>query len=359
METFYRFLGGPRTFWGGSNKVIINNFGGGPMFRPMARPVFVHHHCGGGLNRMFGFMAGMSLLSNLFGYNNQVNIGTSGMYNSYGNFDQYPQYTPYAGQTNYTDTSSLNSRLKMVEAEVKSIEKKIDDIKNAECDCNNKKVESNKTDKPEKTNTEGKVENTENTNSSEEVKAEDSTSVDKTKPANDTEDTKPKTIDEILNDIEGFDKLDSAQKDYVKKRIENAYTDENGNIKYDIKATVHDGDTMDAIINRFYTEQEQQELNVAQKEYNTQISGKKVKNPNSGDTINANGVSEHGLKALIEDAKQGITRDGEIQKTNKKMTELKEAFKKGDKKLSKEYVLQNHLMSEQEYNKIIKNKYSN
>ena len=40
------------------------------------------------------------------------------------------------------------------------------------------------------------------------------------------------------------------------------------------------------------------------------------------------------------------------------MNELKEAFINGEKKLSKEYVLQNHFMSEAEYNKIIQNKYS-
>ena len=114
-----------------------------------------------------------------------------------------------------------------------------------------------------------------------------------------------------LNDIEDFNNLDNVQKDYVKKRIENAYTDENGNIKYDIKAIVHDGDTMASIINRFYTKEEQQKLNVAENDYNTQIAGQKIKNPASGDTIVANGVSEYGLKALIEDAKQGINRDGE------------------------------------------------
>ena len=59
----------------------------------------------------------------------------------------------------------------------------------------------------------------------------------------------------------------------------------------------------------------------------------------------------------MEDAKQTITKEGEIQKTNKKLSELKESFVKGDKKLSKEYVLQNHLMSETEYNNIIQNKY--
>ena len=60
----------------------------------------------------------------------------------------------------------------------------------------------------------------------------------------------------------------------------------------------------------------------------------------------------------MEDAKKGITRQGEITKTNKKIYALKAAFTNGEKKLSKAYVLQNKLMTEEEYNKIIKEKYS-
>lgn len=350
METFYRFLGGPRTFWGGSNKVIINNFG----FRPMGRPIFVHHHCGGGFNRLFGFMAGMNLLSNIFGSFSQPSMPY--MYNNYNGFGAYGQYNQYGMYGGYSNNDSLNSRLKVIEKEVQSLEKQVEDMKKQGCDCDNKTTGA---EKPEKTETENKVENAKETSEAEKVEeAKPVDKTEKTEPVEESVDNKPKTLDELLNNMEEFKKLDSSSQDYVKKRIESAYTDENGNIKYNIKATVHDGDTMTAIINRFYTEQEQQELNVAQNEYNTQVSGKKVKNPNSGDTINANGISEYGLKSLIEDAKQGITRDGEIQKTNKKMNELKEAFINGEKKLSKEYVLQNHFMSEAEYNKIIQNKYS-
>lgn len=339
METFYKFLGGPRTFWGGSNRVIINNYGCTPMFGGIQRPIFVNRNCfGGGLNRMFGFIAGMNLLSNLFGYNNQIS-------NPYMGFYQSNMYNPYALNNQSYNDGSINSRLQNIEKEVKSLQKQVDDIENAKCDCanNNKTVKTDKTDEPAKTD---KTDKTTEKNKPEEAK----------NPQN-KEETKPKTIDELLNNIEGFDKLDSTEQKYVKDNILKAYQDQNGNIKYDIKAIVHDGDTIDTIIKRFYSEQEQQELNVVQNEYNAQISGQKVKNPSSGDTINANGVSQFGVKSLMEDSKQKITRDGEIQKTNKKLSELKDAFVKGDKKLSKEYVLQNHLMTESEYNKIIQNKY--
>ena len=356
METFYRFLGGPRTFWGGSNKVIINNYGVRPMFPSMGRPVFIHHNCGGGFNRLFGFMAGMNLLSNIFGSFNHINTP---MYNNYGQFGSFGQYNHYGfmGQNPGVSSSSLNTRLEKIENEIDSIGKQIEDMKKAGCDCNKEPEGADNTDAPAKPEPTKPVQATEETNQTNNTQQPDKP-VSTNPVENSEEQTEPKTLDEVLNDIEDFNNLDNVQKDYVKKRIENAYTDENGNIKYDIKAIVHDGDTMASIINRFYTKEEQQKLNVAENDYNTQIAGQKIKNPASGDTIVANGVSEYGLKALIEDAKQGINRDGEIQKTNKKMNELKEAFKKGEKKLSKEYVLQNHLMTEAEYNKIIESKYS-
>ena len=85
---------------------------------------------------------------------------------------------------------------------------------------------------------------------------------------------------------------------------------------------------------------------------------KLIANPLSGDTITAKGVSEYGIKALMQDAQKGITRQGEITKTNKRISDLKTAFINGQKKLSKAYVLQNKLMTESEYNKIIQEKYS-
>ena len=69
-------------------------------------------------------------------------------------------------------------------------------------------------------------------------------------------------------------------------------------------------------------------------------------------------MSEYGLKALIQEAKNGITKQGEITKTNKRISDLKSDFISGKNKLSKAYVLQNHLMSEAEYNKIINEKYN-
>lgn len=375
METFYRFLGGPRTFWGGSNKVIINNYGCGPMFSGMCRPIFVNNNCfGGGLNRMFGFLAGMNILSNLFGYNNNrmatpyMGFNQTNMYNPYGLMNPGGFINQSAGHNN---SSSIGSRLNSIEKEVKSLQKQIDDIEKAKCNCKDngtsstdKTDKSDKTDKASSTNNADKAGKTDKTDSAN--KANEAAKTDKTGEANKTDSTqnskkagddKPKTIDELLNNIDGFDKLDSSEQQYVKNHIVQAYEDQNGNIKYNIRAVVHDGDTLDKIIDRFYNDKEKEELNVKENEYNSQISGKKVKNPNSGDTINANGVSEYGIKALMEDSKQKITKDGEIQKTNKKMSELKNAFIKGEKKLSKAYVLQNHMMSEKEYNKIIQNKY--
>lgn len=347
MESFYALLGGPRTFWGGSNKVIINNFGAGPMFPPMGRPHFMHHHCSG-YNRLLGWMTGMNLLSNIFGSFNRAGQTNYNLYNQYGALGQYNPYLSY-GQNN-----SLTSRLETIENEVKSMEKQIEQLQKNQCDCQDKEVKltDNQTSKDKVENSEN-TQNTENTENSEKTnKTENTQQTDK------VDSDSPKTLDEVLNNLEGFTNLDKTAQDYVKNRITNAYQDENGNLKYDIKATVHDGDTAASIISRFYSEQEQKDLSVMEKDYNAQTSGKKIKNPRSGDTINANGVSEYGLKALMDDAKQSITRDGEIQKTNKKMNELKEAFKNGEKKLSKEYVLQNHFMTEDEYNKIIESKYS-
>ena len=356
METFYRFLGGPRTFWGGSNKVIINNYGCGPMFSGMCRPIFVNNNCfGGGLNRMFGFLAGMNILSNLFGYNNN-RMATP--YMGY----QSSMYNPYTTQFQSANYNSLMSRISSLTKEVDSLQKQIDDIEKAKSNSKDNGTSStDKTDKSDKTDKAGKTDKTDSANKSNEVGKTDKTGeankTDSTQNSKKAGDDKPKTIDELLNNIDGFDKLDSSEQQYVKNHIVQAYEDQNGNIKYNIRAVVHDGDTLDKIIDRFYNDKEKEELNVKENEYNSQISGKKVKNPNSGDTINANGVSEYGIKALMEDSKQKITKDGEIQKTNKKMSELKNAFIKGEKKLSKAYVLQNHMMSEKEYNKIIQNKY--
>ena len=116
---------------------------------------------------------------------------------------------------------------------------------------------------------------------------------------------------------------------------------------------------MNAIINRFYTEEEKSNLEVAKAKLHTQGSESRlIVNPLSGDTIVANGVSEYGLKALMQDAQNGITKQGEITKTNKRISDLKTSFINGEKKLSKAYVLQNKLMTEAEYDKIINEKYS-
>ena len=143
----------------------------------------------------------------------------------------------------------------------------------------------------------------------------------------------------------GFNELDSRGKDYINSHISSYYKDNDGTIKFNIKAIVHDGDTIDDIKARFYTKDENPDINVNNHKFHTQNSENTIMdNPFSGDTILLNGVSEFGLKALMNEAKNGITRDGEITKTNKKMAELKTAFINGKQKLSKAYVIQNHLL---------------
>lgn len=72
METFYRFLGGPRTFWGGGNRTIINNnfIGGMPFSYGFGHPMPIfggHNCCGGGVPSAFKWMLGFGLASSLVG----------------------------------------------------------------------------------------------------------------------------------------------------------------------------------------------------------------------------------------------------------------------------------------------------
>ena len=113
------------------------------------------------------------------------------------------------------------------------------------------------------------------------------------------------------------------------------------------------------IAGRFYQSGETPYLQVGKGKFNTQGSEKNsINEPYSGSTIIANGVSEYGLKALIQEAKDGITSQGEIAKTNKRITQLKSDFENGKQKLSWAYVSQNNLMSKYSYDKIIQEKYS-
>lgn len=399
METFYRYLGGPRTFWGGSNRTIINNnfIGAMPMMhhttivRPM--PMFGHHCCSGGGSNIFNWMLGFGLASSLVGgILGLANGSGSSSSNSMVNYEMYPQqgympystpnygmypqnYTPnannYYNNNNYTYNnqnqyiSDLNNKVTKLEDDLATCKKQISDLANSQCKCNHRDLTadngSSSVNTPEavinnKQNNQIPAENT-NTTQTPPAHTENSEVLTDIK-LDEAENELPQTIDELLNNA-GFNDLDNATKNYVKNRITEAYKDENGNLRYDITAIVHDGDNINAIINRFYTDNERTDLEVGKAKFHTQGSETNmILNPYSGDTIIARGISEFGLKALVQDAKNGITKQGEITKTNKRISDLKTAFINGDNKLSKAYVLQNKIMSEAEYDKIINEKYS-
>lgn len=385
METFYRFLGGPRTFWGGGNKTIINNnfIGGMPFSYGFGRsmPMFgAHYCCGGGVPNAFKWMLGFGLASSIVGgimnTANQSNTNNVTSYNPYQTYNPY--YNPYSNNYNFNypnqDLSSLTAKVNKLEDDLASYKKQIQELLNNDNQEQNNEVKTkvstpNEGSEVEEAKREQETTNAEQPNTTEEVNQSQNTSeeVNNTNNTQNTEEvaaTAPKekqeqkTLDDILNDL-GFNNLDNAAKDYVKSRISQVYVDDAGNIKYDIKAVVHDGDNLNAIINRFYTNEEQENLEIAKAKLHTQGSETRlITNPLSGDTITAKGVSEYGLKALMQDAQKGITRQGEITKTNKRISDLKTAFINGQKKLSKAYVLQNKLMTEAEYNKIIQEKYS-
>lgn len=409
METFYRFLGGPRTFWGSGNRTIINNnFIGGMPFSygfGHSMPMFGGHHCcGGGVPSAFKWMLGFGLASSLVGgimnsvsQSNNTNVYPYNPYQSYNPYLNNPYNNNYNNYYSYSnqDLSSLTAKVNKLEDDLESYKKTLDQLTSEKKEIT--EVPTSKKEAEEGTKPENNVKRNDNAQQrnsvGETIKEEENTAqqtpteVPETKkeekktddtirennnisttensdiknqtatePTQNTKETK--TIDEILNDI-GYNNLNNAEKNYVKSRISQVYTDENGNIKYDIKAVVHDGDNLDSIINRFYTSEEKDNLEVAKAKLHTQGSETKlIVNPLSGDTIIAKGVSEYGLKALMQDAKKGITRQGEITKTNKRISDLKTAFINGQKKLSKAYVIQNKLMTEAEYDKIIQEKYS-
>lgn len=398
METFYSFLGGPRTFWGNSNRTIINNnfIGAMPMTYGFSRPmpIFGAHHCCGGnskaLNWMLGFGLASSIVGGIMNTVNQSNNANVNFYNPYQTYNN-PYYNPY-NNNNYTynysnqDLSSLTAKVNKLEDELETYQKQIQELLQNNENKENKEVKTEvnteTTQTQQQKNTQPEIQKKQEVNTQNETqkvnkeqKTETPTNIEKSKETTEIPNNKnkvetvdnskkveepkqEKTLDDILNEI-GFNNLDETAKNYVKSRISQVYIDNNGNIKYDIKAIVHDGDNLNTIIDRFYTDDEKENLEVAKAKFHTQGSETKlIVNPLSGDTITANGVSEYGLKALMEDAKKGITRQGEITKTNKRIYDLKAAFTNGEKKLSKAYVLQNKLMTEEEYNKIIKEKYS-
>lgn len=388
METFYRFLGGPRTFWGGGNKTIINNnfIGGMPFSYGFGRsmPMFGGHYCcGGGVPNAFKWMLGFGLASSIVGgimnTANQSNTNNVTSYNPYQTYNPY--YNPYNNNYSFNysnqDLSSLTAKVNKLEDDLATYKKQIQELLNNDTQEQNnevktkvstpsesseveeaKKQETTHVEQPKSKEEINQSQNTPNTASEEVNNTNNTQNTEEVAATAKKEKQEQKTLDDILNDL-GFNNLDNAAKDYVKSRISQVYVDAAGNIKYDIKAVVRDGDNLNSIINRFYTNEEQENLEIAKAKLHTQGSETRlITNPLSGDTITAKGVSEYGLKALMQDAQKGITRQGEITKTNKRISDLKTAFISGQKKLSKAYVLQNKLMTEAEYNKIIQEKYS-
>lgn len=373
MEIFYKYLGGPRTFWGhGNSTTIINNnyFGGIPM-RPFGRPfprasfmtapmIGCYHSCGGNL---FNLMAGFSLASSLM-----QNIMPSASHQSYSQYNMQGMYNP--NYANYNYFNNINAQIDELDARVKAYEQQVAELlekqKNEAPQITPQvDVNSEEQTRPE---TKEEIQNQQQTNPKLEGNEPETPNV---KPNEHTTETQHQQNDEntlqknenkslyrALKDA-GIDKLDAQAQEYVKSRITDYYTDENGNAKYNITAIVHDGDTINDIIKRFYKDEETADVKTVKHKFHTQKSETTVlDNPYSGDTITISGVSEFGLKALMQDAVNGITRTGEITKTNKKMSDLKTAFINGEQKLSKAYVIQNHLMSESQYDKIISEKYS-
>lgn len=388
MPTFYRYLGGPRTFWGGGRTTIINNnIIGGHM--PMMRAP--HHHCCDGGGNMFQWMAGYSVansfMSNLFGggMGNFGGIGNFGMFGGLNNMfgmggtgGLYPGYSGnYNYNNSYTNNLDLSAKVKSLEDELADAKQQIKDLQDSKCKCDGKDLTQTKTPTDEELEAANKKQNSSETDAAsdkkpakvtgndnqsapEAVKKENSNQpILKNNAVIENSDKEfDETLDKLLKDA-GIDNLQPQEKNYIKNNISAIYTDDKGNVKYNIKAVVHDTDRVSTILSRFYKDNETPVYQIGRAKFNTQSSETNTINePRSGDTIIANGVSEYGLNALIQEAKNGITKQGEITKTNKRISDLKSDFISGKNKLSKAYVLQNHLMSEAEYNKIINEKYN-
>ena len=343
VETFYRFLGGPRTFWSGRNTTIIkNNFYGAPMMPPM----MPHRHCFGGGNNWFGMLFGFSLLSNLF------NNNTSQLQNNYSYMPT--AYTGYQPQGAYTGTiNDLQSRIKTLEKEVEQLNDALKDTEAA--NSTNKTDKSDVVDLTDNSSTPVKPNKTAESDEAANTSAPDNTAnnnttakTNKEKAAN-TTDLQPSKNDNSITE---------KNQEYVNSHISNTYTDKDGNKRYDITAIVHDGDTIETIQKRFYTDGETPQIELTNKKLHTQKSETHiVSNPLSGATVTLKGVSDFGIEALAKDGEAQITSQGEITKTNKRISDLVKSFKDGTNKLSKAYVLQNNLMTEAEYNKVISEKY--
>lgn len=356
-ESFYTYLHGPRTFWGsGSRTVINNNFFGMPMFPPFrgmcATPMFGCNslfgnsfnygcNCNSGMNDLFGFMMLNSMINGKQGDGLFNFGGLSNIYNPFGGYNQ--------NKTN----STLSTKVKSLEDQLAEAKKEIKDLKTEK--EKNKKTNAEET---ERKNRPAKPIDTSKLKKQSVAPSNDGGAV-KTVEDSNKKATAPKTLDEQLNTINGFEKLTSEQQKYVKDKVKAQHVDDKGNVTYDINAITHSGDTLNAIVNRFYqSDEEHNQINVPEFNYNAQTSGKKVKYPGVGEDITLNNVSNFGMTSLMKDASNNITKEGETQKTGLAMQQAKDNFKSGKQKLSEEYVLQNHMMTKKEYDKIINEKYS-
>ena len=341
VESFYTYLHGPRTFWGGGNKTIVNNYFGAPMSQcsmfniPMCgMPMLGMQMPTMSLFGGFGMNYGMGCncnngMNDIFGYmflNQMLN-------NSAANLGKAIASVRGGHKTNNTTNDNNSDKLQNLESELASAKKQIEDLKKGKNEAKKAKPTTSNKDVDDTTNSKKAV-------------------IDDT--------TKQENIDDKLNKIDGYKDLTPEQQNYVKDRIKSQQTDENGKTTYNINAITHSGDTLEKIINRFYKQGEDHAgTNIPQFDFKTQTSGQTKKYPSVGEDINLNKVSDFGLNALTLEAKQNITKDSEIAKTNKEIEKLKQEFLKGTHKLSKAYVLQNHMMSEAKYNETITNKYSN
>lgn len=350
--------------WRGSNTTIINNNFfriGAPMCRP--RPVFFGGGgcCGGGMNMMnmftgFAmtrmFMGGMS---NLFGFGG----GQSTMPSYYSN-----GYTPYRSSNNdkscnCTDYSAeikdLTNQVANLKNELEALQNK--DEKEVTLTDGNKQEVKDQEPIEYKDNQGGKVNKDKDTEISEETETEEEQEVQAGTISKKGDNKFNEIADKVLNSLDKD--LNDTQKSYVKNKITEIYQDEDGNIKYNITAVAHDTDSTADIAKRFYKDGEKPDFTVGTANFNTQQSEtNKLTDPHSGNVITLNGVSSFGLAALMQDAKDGVTSQGEITKTNKRIAKLKEDFEAGNKKLSWAYVNQNKIMDKASYDAVISSKYS-
>lgn len=293
------------------------------------------------MNDLFGFMM----------LNSMINGNQGGGLFNFGGLSNI--YNPFGGYNQNKTNSTLSTKVKSLEDQLAEAKKEIKDLKTEK--EKNKKTNAEET---ERKNRPAKPIDTSKLKRQSVAPSNDGGAV-KTVEDSNKKATAPKTLDEQLNTINGYEKLTPEQQKYVKDKVKAQHVDDKGNVTYDINAITHSGDTLNAIVNRFYkSDEEHNQINVPEFDYNAQTSGKKVKYPGVGEDITLNNVSNFGMTSLMKDASDNITKEGETQKTGLAMKQAEANFKSGTQKLSEEYVLQNHMMTKKEYDKIINEKYS-